>query len=398
MMKHITHSLITGIVVLTLLAALPQLAWAQTGTEKEKPAFEVGPLALTTAFPNQTVEMGENVSIDLKLRTSTEPQIARLEVTELPEGWEASFRGGAKVISAAYVEPGTDTNITLRLEPSDTIKAGTYRFVVRAKSERAEATLPLEITVQEKLPPSLSLTVDLPTLRGKPNTTFRYNATLKNEGDENLAVNLIADAPPGFIVTFKTAGQEVTSVPLDANQSKSLSVEARAFPDLPAGSYPITVRAEGGEARATLNLTAEVTGEADLTVTAPDERLSGTAYAGSESPLKVIIRNTGSAPARAITLSSSEPAGWSVEFVPKEIDEIPAGQQAEVTAKIRPSDKALAGDYIVTVRAQPTDGSTKSADFRITVLTTTLWGVVGVVLIAVAVGVVAIAVLRFGRR
>jgi len=133
-------------------------------------------------------------------------------------------------------------------------------------------------------------------------------------------------------------------------------------------------------------------------VTAPDGRLSGTAYAGSESPLKVIIRNTGSAPARAITLSSSEPAGWSVEFVPKEIDEIPAGQQAEVTAKIRPSDKALAGDYMVTVRAQPTDGTTKSADFRITVLTSTLWGVVGIVLIAVAVGVVAVAVLRFGRR
>ncbi len=397
-MKQIVSRIIAIIVVLTLLAAMPQLALAQTSPETEKPTFEVGALALTTAFPNQTVEMGENVNIDLKLRTSTEPQTTQLEVIELPEGWKASFRGGVKIISAAYVEPGTDTNITLKLEPPENVKAGTYRFVVRAKSNRAESTLPLEITVQEKLPPSLSFTVDLPTLRGKPNTTFRYNATLKNEGDENLAVNLMADAPPGFMVTFKMTGQEVTNVPLDANQSKSISIEARAFPDLAAGSYPITVRAEGGEANATLNLTAEVTGEADLTVTAPDGRLSGTAYAGSETPLKVIIRNTGSAPARAITLSSSEPAGWSVEFVPKEIDEVPAGQQAEVTAKIRPSDKALAGDYMVTVRAQPTDGTAKSADFRITVLTSTLWGVVGVVLIAVAVGVVAIAVLRFGRR
>lgn len=397
-MKQIIKQATAVIVVLTLLATVPQLALAQASTEQEKPAFEVGALALTTAYPNQTVEMGENVNIDLKLRTSTEPQTAQLEVTELPEGWKASFRGGVKIISAAYVEPGTDTNITLKLEPPENIKAGTYRFAVRAKSNRAEATLPLELTVQEKLPPSLSFTVDLPTLRGKPNTTFRYNATLKNEGDENLAVNLTTDAPPGFIVTFKMTGQEVTSVPLDANQSKSISIEARAYPDLAAGSYPITVHAEGGEAQASLNLTAEVTGEADLTVTAPDGRLSGTAYAGSESPLKVIIRNTGSAPARAITLSSSEPAGWSVDFVPKEIDEIPAGQQAEVTAKIRPSDKALAGDYMVTVRAQPTDGTAKSADFRITVLTSTLWGVVGVVLIAVAVGVVAIAVLRFGRR
>jgi len=50
------------------------------------------------------------------------------------------------------------------------------------------------------------------------------------------------------------------------------------------------------------------------------------------------------------------------------------------------------------VRARPEQGSTESVDLRITVLTSTLWGVVGIVLIAVAVGVVGLAVMRFGRR
>jgi uncharacterized membrane protein len=70
----------------------------------------------------------------------------------------------------------------------------------------------------------------------------------------------------------------------------------------------------------------------------------------------------------------------------------------EVTAHIRPADKAVAGDYVETIRAQTAQGASKSADFRITVLTSTLWGAAGIGLIAVSVGVVALAVVRFGRR
>ena len=69
-----------------------------------------------------------------------------------------------------------------------------------------------------------------------------------------------------------------------------------------------------------------------------------------------------------------------------------------MTAKIKPAEKAVAGDYIVTMRARPAEGTNESAEFRITVATSTLWGVAGIALIAVAVGVVALAVMRFGRR
>ena len=43
-------------------------------------------------------------------------------------------------------------------------------------------------------------------------------------------------------------------------------------------------------------------------------------------------------------------------------------------------------------------GSPKSANFRITVLTSTLWGAVGIAIIAIALLVVVFAVARFGRR
>jgi uncharacterized membrane protein len=296
------------------------------------------------------------------------------------------------------LEPGKELSAEVRLEPPENVAPGLYRFVVAARGQGVEARLPLEVTVQEKLPPSLNLDVDLPTLKGAPTTTFRYQATLKNAGDEDLTVNLTADAPQGFVVTVKSSGQEVTRLPLKANESKRLDIEAKPLVDLTAGQYPITVQAQGSDTQATIQLTADVTGQPELSVTAPEGRLSGQAYAGSETPLKVVLQNTGSAPARNIELSSSEPSGWSVEFEPKQVAELPADNQVEVTAKVRPAEKAIAGDYMVTMQARPQDGTTKSADFRITVLTSTLWGVAGMALIAIAVLVVGLAVLRFGRR
>src|SRR5262249_45677131 len=145
-------------------------------------------------------------------------------------------------------------------------------------------------------------------------------------------------------------------------------------------------------------LVADVVGQSQLSVSAPDGRLSGQAYVGNTTPFKVIVQNTGSAPARNIKLSASPPSGWSVTFTPEQIPEVPSGQQVDVTANIKPNDQAVAGDYMVSVTAQPDGGSSKSVDFRITVLTSTLWGIIGVALIAVAVVVVGLAVMRFGRR
>lgn len=385
------------LVVTSLLLALTALpAAAQTPTPQ--PTTGGKPLVLFTSYPSQIVGLGETVTFNLKLRAGEQAQVAQLELKELPAGWTATFRGGARNIQAAYVEPGTDTNVDLRLEPSAEVTSGTYRFVAVARGEGAVSELPLTLTVREKVPPKLSLTTDLPVIRGPRTSTFRYNVTLKNEGDDDLTVNLFVETAPGFAGVVKVGGNEVTSVPLDGNQTKTLSVEVKAFQEVPAGAYPMRLRADAGDARAQLDLAAEVTGQVELAISAPDGRLSGRAYAGREEPLTIYIQNLGTAPARDITLSASQPTGWTVEFEPKRIDEIGAGKQVEVTAKIKPSDKAVAGDYMVTVRAQPESGANKSADFRITVLTSTLWGVAGVALIAVAVAVVGLAVMRFGRR
>lgn len=378
-----------------LVISLPGPAWAQ----EEQPGSNLPDLMVFTDYPAQVIDTGEAVTLKLNVRSGAEPQIVALEVQDVPENWTVTLRGGGRIIKSVFVRPDAEVSVDLRIEPPADVQAGSYRFKVVARGDDAESELPVELSIQEKVPPSLTFETELPTLRGKPTSTFRYDVTLKNGGDTDLVVNLLADAPPFFLVTFKSGGQEVTSLPLGANESKRLSVEADVIPNLiPADTYPIVIHAQGDGVETSAALAAEVVGESSLTLTTPDERLSGDAEIGAETLLKLVLQNTGSAAARAVKLSASSPSGWSVQFEPEQIDVLEPAQQAEITVRMKPSDKAIAGDYEVTFRAQPQDGSSESVQYRVTVRTSTLWGIAGVVLIAVAVGVVGLAVMRFGRR
>src|SRR5262245_1474874 len=136
-------------------------------------------LTLFTAYPAQEIAIGENIVFSLTLRGGDAPQVVRLEAKDMPARRTATFRSTGKSVQAAYVDPTAATSVELRLGPPLEVKAGDYHITVMGHGERDELSLPIELTVKEKLPPSMKFNVDLPTLRGTPSTTFRYNATLK---------------------------------------------------------------------------------------------------------------------------------------------------------------------------------------------------------------------------
>ena len=82
---------------------------------------------------------------------------------------------------------------------------------------------------------------------------------------------------------------------------------------------------------------------------------------------------------------------------PKTIDRIAPNDNKEVQALITPTEKAIAGDYVTTIRASAR-GESASSTFRVTVTTSTMWGIAGVGIIGVALLVMVGAVARFGRR
>jgi uncharacterized membrane protein len=125
--------------------------------------------------------------------------------------------------------------------------------------------------------------------------------------------------------------------------------------------------------------------------------MSARASAGVETSVPVVVANTGSAPAESVELSGSAPNGWKVTFEPKVIDRIAPNQNQEVQALITPAEKAIAGDYVTSVRAS-SRGEQASGTFRVTVTTSTLWGIAGAGIIGAALLIMVGAVARFGRR
>jgi uncharacterized membrane protein len=125
--------------------------------------------------------------------------------------------------------------------------------------------------------------------------------------------------------------------------------------------------------------------------------LSARATAGTEESIPIILTNSGTAPAEQIELSGSVPPGWKINFDPKAVDRIAPNEIKEIKALVTPSDKAVAGDYQASVRAAAR-GESASQTFRIAVTTSTIWGIVGIALIAGALLVMIGSVVWFGRR
>ncbi len=146
-----------------------------------------------------------------------------------------------------------------------------------------------------------------------------------------------------------------------------------------------------------LNIVAAIVVATYLSLSGPESRLSARAVAGEETPIELQIKNRGNAPLRNVRVSATPPSGWKVTFNPDQLPELGADQERQVTALLTPSSRAINGDYRVTFNANA-ENALSSAEFRITVNTSTTWGIAAVLVIAVSVLVLGLAVFRYGRR
>lgn len=356
-------------------------------------------LTLSTSYPSMVVGIGETVTLNMEVESAV-AQTVGLSVNGLPNGWTSEFRGGGRIIASIYTENGNSARVELRVTTPATVRAGTYKFTVVAQGQNERTEFPIEFNVKDKAPARLSFETDFPTIRGGSESAFNFSVNVKNEGDDDLSVSFTSDAPREFVVTFKSAGKDITNLPTDIKAGSSVKIDIAATPltALAVGTYPFTLTAQSDTVTASTQLTAEVVGQPQLTLTTPDGRLSGKATINKQNQIKLVLRNTGNSPAAGVKLSVSAPSGWEVNLNPETVVEVPANQEVEVIADVKPTDNAIAGDYVVTFRAQPNQSASKSVEFRITVQTSTLWGAVGIGLIAVAVAIVGMAVTRFGRR
>src|SRR6266436_5209287 len=345
-----------------------------TAAIAEEAKNDVKGLFLLTDYPAVTLRPGTTSSINLKLQNyGLPPERLALSVAGVPAGWTVTLIGGGQPVAAALPATNANVPLELRLDVPKDAPIGTTNLTVSARGSTAEASLPIEVKLATDLPAKLTLNPQLPELRGTSKSSFEFQLAIKN------------------------GSPKLNALPLDPGQSKDVKLKVRPPNTIAAGKYKVMAKVSADDATATSDLALDITGQPKIDIAGREGVLSAKASAGQEASIPVILSNSGTAPAEQIELSGSAPTGWKVSFEPKAVDRIAPNETKEVQALVTPAAKAVAGDYVTTVRASAR-GESASQTFRVAVTTSTIWGIVGLALIGGALLVMIGSVVWFGRR
>jgi uncharacterized membrane protein len=380
--------------VLSALAVFCVAASAQDAKNDVKGLF------LLSDYPAVTIRPGTSSTINLKLQNyGLPPERLALSVAGVPSGWTATLMGGGQPVAAALPATNASVPLELRLEVPKEAEIGTTNLTVNAQGPATNASLAIAVTLATDLPSKLSLTPQLPELRGTSKSTFEFQLGIKNDSPKRVVASLSATAPQNFDATFteQYGSQELNALPLDPGQSKDVKLKIRPPNTVGAGKYKVAAKVTADDASASSDLVLDITGQPKIDITGREGLLSARATAGNEASIPVVLTNSGTAAAEQVELSGSAPSGWKITFEPKTVDRIAPNENKEVQALITPTAKAIAGDYVTTVRANAR-GDTSSQTFRVAVQTSTQWGIIGVAIVGIALLVLVGAVAWFGRR
>jgi len=375
-------------------------------------ALAQGPLELTTLYPAVTADPGSTVKFPIVAITDV-PTRVDLSATA-PQGWTVRMRGGGSTVSAVNTtqtpisDGSTTTQIagafTAEVDVPASVTPGLTHVVITGRTAAgATATLSLDLTIETQAAGAVSLTTNFPNLRGSTSTAFRYNVLLNNDTNQQLTFGLEANGPAGWTVEAKPAAEQgATTTTVDAGSNSTIQVTVDPPADAVAGIYDITILAQGGPEPVELALTVEITGSYQLSLNTSDQRLNASATAGSKSSLELVVTNTGSAPLSNVRLVATPPRGWTITFDQETIAEVLPGADnaVKVVATIEPPSNAVAGDYVLTIRATSGEEATAtdSIEIRTTVDTSPIGLLIGIgILIVVAAGLFFVFQ-RYGRR
>ncbi len=389
MRSFVRVGLALTLVTLLTVGAVPATLAAEDVTQ--------GTVKVLTPYVGVAVEPGDTASFNLDV-IAPDGVTVSLDVQGVPADWSSTIRAGGLTVDRVLIDEGLNHNLKLEVEVPETAADGRYPISVVAEAGSSSSTLELEIRVAQTVGGGVSLTTEFPALRGPSDVTFTFSLDLANDTGEEIQFGLQADGPAGWQIDARPSGQSrASTVTVAAGDSERITVEVDPPDFTPAGTYPVTVSASGSGESTSMELAVQITGNYELTLTTPDQRLNVDVQAGETTEMPLVVVNDGTAPLVDVSFSASPPRGWEVTFSPETIDRIEPGATADVTALVTPADDAITGDYRLTLRSSVAETS-DSIEVRATVETSALWGLVGVGVIVVALGALALVFRRFGRR
>jgi uncharacterized membrane protein len=399
------HGFVAGLVLAVLVLTVPAGARAADEQARRDDRPERG-IGIYTDYSGVVVPVGESVRMDLTVENKgKQDEIVGMKVASVPKGWKASLKGGSFTVTGVAVPNGKSRSLAFSAEPEKGVGPGTYDFVLEGITADGKLTAryTIAVTTRERSrlgAADLQITTSYPVLRGQTDASYEFSLEVANKSENDRTFNLAAQSPEKWEVNFKPGyeAKQISSLRIRGGGSQTVAVAVTPARDTTAGEYPILVRISSGESMAEAKLMVVLTGIYKLDAATPSGILSAEVVTGKPTTVSFVVKNTGSAVNRNISLSSFKPENWKVEFKPEKLDALDVNQTKQVEATITPAETSLVGDYSVGLVADGEKGSSKTIELRVTVKAPTAWGWIGVGLIASVIGGMGGLFAWLGRR
>jgi len=256
--------------------------------------------------------------------------------------------------------------------------------------------------VQEKL----ELECKFPVLSGESGDTYETEVEIKYQGSERRRFDFTLSPPKDWRALAESSYPKIQIDAVELGPAEAYPVSekitvrfAPVYWYLPEpGEYVVTLEVSSGDLKESIELTAKVTAKYELGMATETGRLNTEATAGEDKHFGIVLVNSGSAAIEDVTFSSSKPEGWSIKFEPEKVDSIESGFTQDVDVIINaPKGKTIAGDYAIKINASSKKVN-DSLELRVTVLTPSIWGWVGIIIVLVVIAGLAVIFRQLGRR
>lgn len=385
-------------VLLLSALSLTLLALLRPGTVQSQALADV---TISTDYPAVTVQAGKTAKFPIRFTNNGTVDRALDLTIDGPADWKPQLKNQSFLVRSVYIQAGRNLTADFTVDPPSAAGPGDYTFTITGRAPNgAEVSLPITVGIGDTGPSGVRLVSQYPELRGGADKPFEFKVDLVNQSDEERDFTLAARAPEGWEVVFQPSFEkrQIAGLRVKAGETRGLDIQVTPPRTARAGEYPILIAATSGPDQAQIPLNVRVIGNYRLTVGTPSGTpLNAQATAGDETPVTLNLQNAGSGDLANLTLAAQKPDGWDVTFQPETVDRLAAGQTRDVTMRVKPSSRAIPGDYMVRVTASNPQVSEQTS-VRVTVGSPTTWGLVGLGIIALSVGGLYGVFRRFSRR
>ncbi len=267
-----------------------------------------------------------------------------------------------------------------------------------------------DVYAQEQPPkppePNLELETKFPVVSAESGGAYEFEVTVRYTGAGRKRFDLVVSAPQDWVALSMSSYPEKQVAAIELGPAEgfpvSENIKVRASPvfwKLPdPGEYPINLTVSSGALKQSMELKAKVTARYEFSMKTESGKLNTETTAGTDTHVTIKLVNSGSAAIDNITFTSTKPEGWTINFKPDKVDSLASGITQDVDVTINaPSGKTIAGDYMINLKADSKKISS-SLDLRVTVLTSTIWGWVGIIIVLVVIVGLAVLFRQLGRR